>query len=173
MQENLYYLMIVWLKKDGNPLFDVTMGSFDGTEKCELVGLYLKNKIKPLLGTSNVGLYKDDGLAIVRKANGPKLERWKKDIISLFKGEGLSIKIDTNLIEVDFLDASFISNTGKYFSFKKPNNTPLYIHSKSNHPPSIIKKLPSMTNKHISNLCCDDTEFKKVNITYKAAHKKQ
>ena len=75
MQENLYYLMIVWLKKDGNPLFDVTMDSFDGTEKCELVGLYLKNKIKPLLGNSNVGLYKDDGLAIVSKANGPKLER--------------------------------------------------------------------------------------------------
>ena len=29
-----------WVKKDGN-LFDVTMGSFDGAEICELVGLYL------------------------------------------------------------------------------------------------------------------------------------
>ena len=37
----------VWVKKDGNPLFIVTMGSFDNAEVCELVGLYLLNKIKP------------------------------------------------------------------------------------------------------------------------------
>ena len=67
MQENSYFLIIgAWVKKTGNPLFDVTMGSFDGAELCELVGLYLLNKIKPLLGTGNVGLYRDDGLAIVK-----------------------------------------------------------------------------------------------------------
>ena len=44
-----------WVEKNGNPLFDVTMGSLDGAEVCELVGLYLLNKIKPLLGSSNVG----------------------------------------------------------------------------------------------------------------------
>ena len=36
-----------WVKKDRNPLFIVTMGSFDNAEVCELVGLYLLNKIKP------------------------------------------------------------------------------------------------------------------------------
>ena len=30
----------VWVKED-NPNFDVTMGSYDGAEICELVGLYL------------------------------------------------------------------------------------------------------------------------------------
>ena len=30
-----------WVKKDGNPLFDVTMGGFAGAEVYELVGLYL------------------------------------------------------------------------------------------------------------------------------------
>ena len=29
-----------WIKKDSNELFDVTMGSYDGAEICELVGLY-------------------------------------------------------------------------------------------------------------------------------------
>ena len=67
------------VKKNGNPLFDVTMGSFDGAEVCELVGLYLLNKIKSLLGSNNVGLYRDDGLAIVHKANGPKVDRLRKD----------------------------------------------------------------------------------------------
>ena len=46
-----------WVKKDGNPLFGVTMGSFDGAVVCELVGLKLLNKIKLLLGSSNLGLY--------------------------------------------------------------------------------------------------------------------
>ena len=55
------------------------MGSFDGAEVCELAGLYLLNKIKPLLGSSNVSLYRDDGLAIVHKANGPKVDRLRKD----------------------------------------------------------------------------------------------
>ena len=29
-----------WVKKDGNGLFDVTMGSYDGAEVCELVGMF-------------------------------------------------------------------------------------------------------------------------------------
>ena len=52
-------------------LFDVTKGSFDSTEVFEFVGLYILNNIKPLLGSSNVGLYRDDGLAIVHKALNP------------------------------------------------------------------------------------------------------
>ena len=83
------------------------MGSFDGAEVCKLIELYLLNKIKALLDSSNVGLYRDDGLAVVHKANGPKVDRLRKDIISLFNDEGVSITIDTNLIETDFLDFSF------------------------------------------------------------------
>ena len=82
---------------------------------CELVGLYLLNMIKPLLGSGNVGLYRDDRIAIVHKANGPKVGRLRKDIISLFKDEGLPITIDANLIETDFLDVSFNLNTRKSF----------------------------------------------------------
>ena len=55
------------------------MGSFDDAEVCGLVGLYLLNKSKPLLGSSNVGLYKNDALAIVHKSNGPKVDRLRKD----------------------------------------------------------------------------------------------
>ena len=53
-----------WVKKDTN-LFDFTMGSFDGAEVCELVGLYILSKLQALLGQANVGLYRDDGLAVV------------------------------------------------------------------------------------------------------------
>ena len=29
----------IWIKKNGNPDFDVTMDNFDGAELCQLVGL--------------------------------------------------------------------------------------------------------------------------------------
>ena len=78
-----------WVKKEGNPLFDVTMGSYDGAEVYELVGLYLLGKLALLIGAKSVGFYRDDGLAVIHQANGPK-------IIALFKSEGLSITIDKN-----------------------------------------------------------------------------
>ena len=91
------------------------MGSCDGAEFCELVGLYLLNQLsividkisgglfsggsgKGFLSFRSVGLYRDDGLAAINNANGPKLDRIRKDIIALFKEEGLSITIETNLI---------------------------------------------------------------------------
>ena len=40
--------------------FDVTKGSFDGTETCELVGLFLLSQLTHL--DVNVGLYRDNGV---------------------------------------------------------------------------------------------------------------
>ena len=31
----------IWIKKEGNKDFDINMGSLDGAEICELVGLYI------------------------------------------------------------------------------------------------------------------------------------
>ena len=91
------------------------MGSFDGAEICELVGLYLLDKLSKLLGKDNVGLYRDDRLAPVKSTSGPVLDKMRKNIITLFKNEGLGIKIDTNLIETGFLDVTFNLLTGKFF----------------------------------------------------------
>ena len=52
----------VWVKKD-NPGFDVTMGSFDGAEVCELVGLYLLDILRQEFGENKIGLHRDDGLS--------------------------------------------------------------------------------------------------------------
>ena len=46
----------------------------------------------------------------------------------------------TNLPEVNFLDATFDVKTNIYRSYRKPNNTPSYIHMLSNHPPEILKR---------------------------------
>ena len=120
------------------------------------------NQLSTVIDKSSVGLYRDDGLAAINNANGPELDRIRKDIIPLFKEEGLSITIEINLIETDFLDATFNLATKKYFPFRKANNTPLYINAFSNHPHPIIKPLPKMINKIISGLSCDKEEFNKV-----------
>ena len=38
-----------WIKKDTLQHFNVTEGSFDGAEVCELVGLYLQNQLKDII----------------------------------------------------------------------------------------------------------------------------
>ena len=55
--------------------FDVTMGSYDGAEICELVGLYLLSQLQNL--NINVGLYRDDGLAVTKhtKRSGEDKEK--------------------------------------------------------------------------------------------------
>ena len=52
-----------WVKRE-NKNFNVSMGSWDGAEVCELVGLFLLSKLQHL--ALNVGLYRDDGLAVTR-----------------------------------------------------------------------------------------------------------
>ena len=55
------------------------------------------DKHAPLIGTKNVGLSRDDGLAVIHQANGPKMDRIRKNIFALFKSEGLYITIDTKI----------------------------------------------------------------------------
>ena len=140
------------------------MGSYDGAEICELVGLYLLNQLSTVIDKSSVCLYTDsDGLAAINNANGPKLDRIREDIIALFKEEALSITIETNLIETDFLDVTFNLATKKYFPFLKANNTPLYINAFSNHPP---------INKKISDFFCNKEEFDKIEISLRISTKR-
>ena len=99
------------------------------------------------------------------------MEGIRKYIIALFKSERISITIDTNLIETHFLDVSLNIDMDKFFPYRKPNITSLYIHSQSNHQPSITKQLQSMTNRRITNLLCNENEFRKAKSLYESALK--
>ena len=54
----------------------------------------------------------------------------------------------------------------KYYPFRKPNNDPLYINALSNHPKNIIKEIPNMIGKCISEISCDEHEFEKAKGDY-------
>ena len=98
----------VWVKKGQKP-FDVTMGSWDGAEVCDLVGLYLLAQLSDL--NLDIGLYRDDGLC-VSTLNARQTEIAKKKLCSIFKDNGLNITAEANMKSVDFLDVNLNLETG-------------------------------------------------------------
>ena len=139
-----------WRKKDADSCFDVTMGSYDVAETCELVGTHILSLLAKVIDHNHSGLYRDDGLILLRNTTGPKMDRIRKYLIKTFKDVGFKIDIKTNLKVVDFLDATFNLSNGTYKPCKKPNETLLYINTYSNHPPQVIKQLPSSIADRLS-----------------------
>ena len=99
-----------WVKK-GNTNFDVGMGSYDGAETCDIVGLFLLSKLQHL--PIQVGLYRDDGLA-VSGARAQQVEKLKQKIHAVFEENGLQIAAEANLTVVDFLDVTLDLKSDSY-----------------------------------------------------------
>ena len=129
-----------WEKKSSNNKFDVSMGSFDGAETCQLVGCYLLSLLSKKYG-QNIGLYRDDGLAALNRTP-QEIERIKKDLCKTFRDNDLKITVEANKTTVNFLDVTLDLKSGKHRPYSKPGNIPLYVHNKSDHPPSILKNIP-------------------------------
>ena len=80
------------------------MGSHDGAESCEIIGLYLLQKIKEEV-KGNYGLYRDDGLVVI-KDTPQNIENIKKRLCTILKKAGLKITVEANLKVVSFLDVT-------------------------------------------------------------------
>ena len=160
-----------WTKKNHSSMFNVTMGCFDGREVCELIVLFLLNNLSKKYGKNNVGLYRDDGLVLLRNASRPQSEQTRKDITREFKKQGLNISISTNLKICNFLDVTLNLTDGTHYPYRKPNNETLYIDTNSNHPPTIIKHLPAAIGWRISNISSSKELFNKAKPHYKSALK--
>ena len=146
-------------QKVSNPEFDVTMGSRDGAEICELVGLFMLKQLENIMPKEDMGLYRDDGLCLV-EGGGPAVERMKKKITQLFKAQNLKITTEGNTKVVDFLDVVMDLSTGTHKPFIKPNAVIRYVSSMSSHPPSILKNLPDNISKRLSTISSGEEEFK-------------
>ena len=74
-----------WIKKDTNS-FDVTMGSYDGAEVCELVGLFILNGLCSIYGKNTPGFTETTDWQYSRTSRDLKpteLERTSLDILKL------------------------------------------------------------------------------------------
>ena len=84
-------------RKSTDSSFHVTMSSFDRAEIGELVVLYIQSKLEKILPKSNLALYQDNVLALLRNLNGQQTDKVRKNIIGVFKDIGFILEIETNL----------------------------------------------------------------------------
>ena len=154
-----------WNKK-GNDQFDVTMGSWDGAEICEIVRLYLLSELSKL--GIQVGLYRDDGLCLC-SLNPRQTELMKKKLCKVFSDNGLNITVEANVKNVNFLDINLDLETELFKPFMKPNDKPVYVHKLSNHPPGIIKNIPQSVNKRLNTISANEDVFRAAIPPYQEA----
>ena len=159
-----------WTKKGENS-FDVAMGSFDGAECTDLVGLFMLSELESQNLNAQLGLFRDDGLGA---SDAPKheIDNIKQKICEVFRNQGLRITVDANKKIVQFLDVELNLNEESFKPFIKPNDVPLYVHKQSNHPPSITKNIPEAINKRLSALSSDEKTFASITPIYQEALKK-
>ena len=104
--------------------------------------------------------------------SGPQNERIKKDFQRIFKEEGLDIVIECNKKCVNYLDATLNLTDGSYRPYHKPDDETNYVHKDSDHPPSIVKQLPTAVEKRISDLSSSEEIFEQSKPYYQDALKR-
>ena len=70
----MFYGNETWKKKDVDTTFDVTMGTYDGADLCELIAIYIQSLLTNILSKDDMGLYREDGLFILRKTNNKQIK---------------------------------------------------------------------------------------------------
>ena len=164
----LYHDNTPWIKTNSQDMFDVTMGSFDGEETCELVGTYILNIISSVIPKENIGLYRDDGLATICQL-APVVEHIQKKLRKEFNQLGLNITVQAHITTTDFLDITFDLAKKEYRPYTKPGNSHLYVHTEFNHPPTITKRIPKSIEARLSNISSNEAIFNKAKPAYEKA----
>ena len=102
------------------------MGSYDRAEVCELVGRFILNHLGKSFGKENIGLYRDDSLAIIKNKSARLADKTRNKeqnkrrqnkelhtkLSNNFEQFGLKITAESNLHMVNFLDVTFDLSTG-------------------------------------------------------------
>ena len=89
------------------------MGAYDGAEVCELVGIFILHQLSRIYNKNNIGLYRDDGLAVFKNISGPQAEKIKKHFQNIFCKNILDIIVKCNLKILDYLDVTLNLSDGR------------------------------------------------------------
>ena len=76
----LFHEGVPWFKGSDNGDFDVPMSLYDGAEACQLVGAFLLNNLSHVTDKTGVGLYRVDGLGVLRVILVVKLKEKEKKL---------------------------------------------------------------------------------------------
>ena len=119
----------IW-EKIINPDFDVCMGNMDGAEVSELIAIYMVNRMMERFDKSLFGIYRDDGLMVVR-GGGPEVDRARKEAVRIFNRERLRVTTECNSRCVDFLDIILDLTNNSTRPFIKQNANTTYVSTSS------------------------------------------
>ena len=68
------------------------MALYNSAEVCELVGSIILHKLaQVIINNKLIGLYRDDGLALLMNMSDPEIEKFSKTDVRIFKESGLKI----------------------------------------------------------------------------------
>lgn len=70
---------------DRESVFNVSMGSYDGVEICNPVGLFLLDDLRATIPNLYFGIYKDDTLGLNINTNRPTKDRFRTDLIQIME----------------------------------------------------------------------------------------
>ena len=157
-------------KKD-NADFDVAMGAKDSAQIADLIGLYILYNLTNNTGlvTESIGLYRDDGLLVLRNCNGQQVDKIGKTLTKKFKEMDFRVDITPNIKIANFLDVSFNLMNNSFENYIKPNTRVTYINCKSNHPKAVFKALPKSINARLSQNSSNESLFNKHKDKYEIA----
>ena len=112
------------------------MGSFHGAEVCELVGLFILNELinDKKIDKSNCGLYRNDGLLIVKKRSSRFIEQLRKSITKVFQQHNLKVTIVLSTQKEGFLVITMdLERTNTFHLEKKMLRTYILISIQITH----------------------------------------
>ena len=145
-----------WVKKTSHDCFDIPMGSYDGAEICELVGLLiLNNPYKTWYQKTTQDFTETMALSLLQTKEVSQPTKYAKKSSN---PSNLSISKSkfTGLPSVDFLDVTLNLKNGTFKPLKKPNDSLLYVHMSSSHPP---QQIPTSIAGRLSNNSFNKTVF--------------
>ena len=134
-------------------MFDVTMRSFDGAEMCEIVGLYILDELSLLFGKDYVGLYRDDGLLLLKSNSGRIADLTRKKLHQTFDKFGLKITVEVSHQSVNFLENRIIIHS-------------ISVAAQTIHPQS-SSTYPNQLTKESSNFLPTKTHLTRLHIFIK------
>ena len=165
----LSYKDRIWRKKGNPDLFDVPIGAFHGAEICDLIGLHILHRLSATFEAGAYGLYRDDGLAVVKCKSPRLIDRMRKNIIAEMNEYGFKITIEIGQMRANFLDVSLNLSDGTFKPYRKPNSAISYIHNSSNHPIHVKRALPKMIENRLRPLSSDKEIFDQAKPDYQKA----
>ena len=96
LQRNQLYYNDETCVKKGESNFDITMGAYDLAKVWELIGIFMLSLLSKHINKNHIGLYRDDGLSILKNTSSPAAEKLKKKF-QIFKDKDLDIIVQCNL----------------------------------------------------------------------------